>query len=421
MATSDFASMHGYGMDALSYNGDAWDQNNCTSAVLVDLGLGRQRVADANATMDKTRIIGGNVALQHYDPRLNMYKGDPLLIDTSHWTKETGVEPSAFDGRATVLCSLAGYVPTVDIRSDSDWRRNFRFAGPAGFDTLIENAATGKAPHYGTTVYNSGATGGSAMVHAVPEKIAAGELLVVDIGPLDNDRRAEWSRDFAKRIGPWQLGAHKPVYRPWNPNGGSMQLMDGLAQFLYDTYTSPEVLDRAANPALSSIPGPSVNADRAVGSNMAQATLEIMWMGIVLAMKAGLVDHTDVRAVEKVKDLDDLFKKDFSEDQRATAALIGKRMGLLDRKNGTERDALLITGLMGAAWQSYIEGVDEAETFSMANALIPSAEAQQIQEDSSVRLVTTITGTYHENAGFIALKATHNSVQGMRLQGVVMH
>lgn len=418
-ALSDAASMGGYmpnGAFTFTDEGDSWDQNNCTSPVNINLDEGIHRRAAASRIDDPSLVIGGLYnGLTDYDSRLNMLKGDIALIDSDDFRHEYESGGAAFDGRPYVLSSLLGYTLPIP-HTESSWRRSKRAVGFIALDSLLENARTGNAPNYGNTVYCSGSIGGNNLYQVVPGKISAGTLMQFDIGPLNPSSREKWRASQMRPKNRWTADAHKPILTPFNPNGGAQILIDGFEKWIQDTGAGspPGAQNVIANPASAKVDARTIDEDSQVGANMARSVLGAMWMGVVLAVRAGVV--TPAQDAKSPQNLADLFK--FNDFDRTFAARFAERLGLT---GNDATDRVLRTALVGSFWQSYTDEQDVADAFSMESALNDRTAAREIQEVSSVRLVRTITGAYYENQANVLFKTTNNTVQGMKLRGVIMH
>lgn len=417
MASSDYASMAGYRPDGtqadlLNECDDPWDQNNCSARVLVDLQEGVKRVAAA--TRDPSlRLIGGPSQLQHYDRRLNLLKGDPAMVDTTNTTPVYSSGVGGFDGRVAVISSMLGLSVPTHINSESEWRASKRFTGVISQDTLIEAAKSGQAGHFGNAVYMSGLTGGSNMVHAVPEPIAAGQLLRVDIGPLDELARAEWTKSLLSSKNRWTRDAHKPVYRPYDPNCSTHRLTDGYEQCIADvTADIPGIQNVLTNPRASGVDPNSLSDDSLLGANMGVGALSTAWIAIVLAVQAGLV--TPAAAVPAPKTIAELFN--FSATTRKFAAELAAKLG----HTGGTQDVALSASIVGATYSSFTDDEGLANMFDMARAMDDQTAARRLQQVGCIRTMRAFYDAFLTGQDQICGKAARNSTTGGAMHIVVM-
>lgn len=412
MSISDTIGAAGYdrhGNAPMPYdNGDPAMQQLQTSRAKVDLDQCLKRIKDAMAIEDPSRVIGGaNVALQNYDPRTNMYKADIALVYKGD-TDDMNFDYMGHDGRPTVFSSLAGFVVPESVQTDTDFRRMFRPIGIILLDSLIENAQTGQAPHYGNTIVTGGSMGGS--LHVVPEKITAGDWLWADIGPLNNDARQEWKKEFRFNQSTMRDTSEKAVLRPWNPYGGFVTLSDALADSII-AGLSGNPLDMHLNPSKYGVDPAKLNPSLATGSALKQGILGAIWMGVAILEENGYLKIFD-DAAKITEQPSTKFDKTASNGR----TFLAQRLGLIGK--GGDEDQYISNFIAGASWQPFVEDAVFADAVDISKAL-PTSDAHKIQNESMLRVATAITDAYYENASLIVAKSTKNSKQGGKIDYVV--
>ena len=401
-------SVHGNDPSVLKGKRRALVQALQTVKALVDLDMGVKRIHKRAQAGADAMIIGPiGVNLDRYDERLNLYETDIALSDVTDPPPRVVVGSSFFDGRVNVMSSLLGYVVPDSVRHMSDWKRRFRCQGFLLYDTLISNAKTNNAPHYGTAVAKGGAMGGTH--HVVPESVGAGEYLVYDIGPYEPHARAEWSREFHTNTTDWIRGSEKPVLRPFNP----YKLYDTLGDALED-YLDPENSGKiqASGAASRFNLDPSlVDPSLATAAAMERFVTSAAFVGIAMLRKAGVIQV--IRALPLAPGQS--VTAEFSEGERDDNQFVASRLGLV----GNDADELLLGQIMGAFYQPLLNIDSIATQVSISGALPRRDDAMRIQEEGSMRGIQMVADALWENVADICIKQTNPSTQHGFHEGVI--
>jgi len=411
-ARSDSAGLAGYGPNGQvpgpHDSGEPAMQQLQTSRAKVDYDQCLKRINEAKAIEDPSRVIGGaSVGLQNFDARTNLYKTDIALVYLGD-TDDRNFDYMGQDGRPTVFSSLAGMVVPQGVQSDTEFRRMLRPIGFTLLDSLVENARTGQAPHYGNTIVTGGSMGGN--LHVVPEKIGAGEWLWVDVGPRTNEARQEWKKNFRFNRTTMTAASEKPVLRPFNPYGGYESLSDGFSNAIIAGLTGQNKA-MYLNPSKNGVDSAALDSSIATGVAMKEGILGAVWMGVVLLQRHGYLTLNATPAVLT----NDYDKTKFNLGSMNLRQELAERLGLV---TDAKEDPILSNLIAGACWQPFADDDQFADAVDIKDALASNV-AYRIQNESTVRLVAAVTDAFYENVSRIVAKSTKNSKQGGHLEYTV--
>lgn len=417
MAQSDTMSISGidqFGNSELPpQSDDAFFQSVQTSRARVDYDIMLKRIRTGAEVGAAELIVGGTLpgsgALQNYDSRANIYKGDLLMLDRDADETHLTAGGMAYDGRPYVMSSLLGQVLPSWVQTDADFRRYNRVVGLAPNDTVLENAAHGAVVTYGTALLTGGAM--ASTPHVVPEPIYAGDLLWADVGPRWDADREVWSKDFKYNRTNYVRGCQKPVVRPWNPYGGSDLVIAAVEDYIASARDQTQNAQLAAPSKFGLLPE-QVDGTASTGAKLARGTMGIIFQAVAILAKANYITINANPALVDEAAAKNLFDFAASADREKLA----ERLGL----TSSGQDGLLVSNLFGAIWQSYTNEQALADELDMSKALANNTLASQLQEESAAHIVTAATGAYYEHAANIVAKATHNSQPGDSLRVVVI-
>lgn len=422
-------------------------------AVNLQDGINR-RAAISRQGADKARVIG-DVQIQDHDPRLDIFKGDLLVQVVSQDEFAPDVGPF-FDSRGTVFSSFAGYLVPDHVRTESQWCDHTRFVGVAAFDVLY--SMPDDQIQYGITAWGSGSIGGPK--HRAPEPFFTGDLLQMQLPPLDSAKRDQWAKALFYDTEHARPGTMKPVLRRWN----AFDALDGMRAAITEFYSGtsgtagflqlrfehlePEF---GSNNALGT--PVFVNDEQEFALQQSRATVAAAFFGAMVLEEFGLVKfNTDLG--DGVRDrwreaIAELLKRrtatttahlleehrinvdaaaaatvttaslsNAEKDARKRARLfVARELGLLKRDNREQPFSALTARLVSTVNHALFNDTNvrvhsDAATFFPTRDQDAVHALRRVQESSTMGIIRAIVDRYHRHGSSIVAKSIRNSRQG---------
>jgi len=339
--------------------------------------------------------------VQARSPVFNIIEGDILLVDQKTRPHAFNTPGVSFDGRPVVFSSITGIVLDETVTTDRHLNQRFRSIGIALYDTHLD----GDAPQmpYGTAIAISG--GVSGLRHRVKNEIWAGDLLVADLGPLDEQARAAWDEELYHDNEGCIEGKHTAVLTPFNPYSGLTFIANAVQSFIAND------LNKLSFDVISDTSVPLSDEDVAA-LQLAQFTSLNALHTLAVLLEAGVITIAD-DAAAKLRAYKS--KKDFAPSTKSALVPVARALGVLnDPGDAAVRAEGVVRDLFGFAWGGFC--LDHA-TYShySATRYLPAAHATSVsrtQSSSTAGIYKAFVDAYHDAASRIIVKANSNTLQG---------